>query len=353
MTILALDLAKIKSTYCNFNTITGEVAFGEVLTKRSKLRHLLEQISPDRLVIEICPLAGWVYDLASEMNITIQVADPTQDPWKWKNVKRKTDEDDALKLARLSALDQLNLVHMPSPKMRQWRRLVEHRHSLVAERTRCKNRIRAMLLQEERHLPSGQRGWSLTRRAELCALARPLVECKSTELWRGLLHVELRHLDQIEALVADVEAKLDGLAASDRRTVLVSTIPGVAQRTAEVIVTALDDVRRFKTARQVASYAGLTPRRFQSGQMDRQGRISKRGNRLLRQVLNQAAWMAVRWNRHFREVFLRISGGRPARRKLAIVAVMRKLLVTAWAMLRDGQVYRPPRSAPASTVLAS
>ena len=251
MTILALDLAKSKSTFCNFNTSSGEVAFGDILTRRSKLRHLLEQTCPDRLVIEICPLAGWVYDLACEMNITIQVADPTQDPWKWKNVKRKTDEDDALKLARLSALEQLNLVHMPSPKMRQWRRLVEHRHSLVAERTRCKNRIRAILLQEERHLPPGQRGWSLTKRAELWALAQPLVEYESTERWRGLLHVELRHLDQIEGLVADVEAKLDGLAAADRRTVLVGTIPGVGQRTAEVIVTALDEVRRFKTGRQV------------------------------------------------------------------------------------------------------
>ncbi len=281
------------------------------------------------------------------MNIEIQVADPTQDAWKWKNVKRKTDEDDALKLARLSALKQLNLVHMPSAKMRQWRRLVEQRHALIAERTRCKNRIRATLLQEELHLPPGQRGWSLTRRVELRALARPLVECESTELWRGLLHVELRHLEQIDEFVAEVEAKLDGLAAADRRTVLVSTIPGVAQRTAEVIVTALDEVRRFKTARQVASYAGLTPRRFQSGQMDRQGRISKRGNRLLRQVLNQAAWMAVRWNQHLRAVYLRISGGVLARRKLAIVAVMRKILVTAWAMLRDGCAYRPPRPVPA------
>ncbi len=350
MTILALDLAKSKSTFCNFNTVTGEVTFGDVATKRARLRELLERVHPARVAIEICPLAGWVHDLVRELNIEIQVADPTQDAWKWKNVKRKTDEDDALKLARLSALGQLNLVHIPSPKMRQWRRLVELRHALVAERTRCKNRIRAILLQEEHHWPAGQRGWSLTRRAELSKLARPLVECESTELWRGVLFVELRHLEQIEALVADVEAKLDGLAATDARTVLLRTIPGIAQRTAEVIVTTIDQARRFKTARQVASYAGLTPRRFQSGQMDRQGRISKRGSRLLRQLLNQAAWMAVRWNRHLRAVYLRISGGVRARRKLAIVAVMRKLLVTAWAMLRDKRAYRPPRVLPALAV---
>ena len=85
-----------------------------------------------------------------------------------------------------------------------------------------------------------------------------MVDCGSTELRRGLLHVELRHLEQIEGLVADVEAKPDGLAATDRRTVLVSTIPGIAQRTAEVIVTALDDAGRFKTGRPcLRSRSGL------------------------------------------------------------------------------------------------
>jgi len=347
MTILALDLAKSKSTFCNFDPVTGEVLFGNVATKRAALGALIEKMRPARVVIEICPLAGWVHDLVCSLKIEIQVADPTQDAWKWKNVKRKTDEDDALKLARLSALGQLNLVHIPSATMRQWRRLVELRHTLVAERTRCKNRIRAILLQEEHHWPPGQRGWSQSQRAALSKLTRPLVECESTELWRGVLGIELQHLEQIAARVLDVEAKLDGLAAADARTVLLRTIPGVAQRTAEIIVTTIDQARRFKTARQVASYAGLTPRRFQSGQIDRQGRISKRGNRLLRQVLNQAAWMAVRWNRHLRAVYLRISDGVAARRKLAIVAVMRKLLVTAWAMLRDARAYRPPRVVPA------
>lgn len=233
--------------------------------------------------------------------------------------------------------------------MRQWRRLVEQRHTLVAERTRCKNRIRAILLQEECFLRAGRGGWSLARREELRELSRPLAECAWTELWRGLRWVEFRRLDHLEELVTGMEAKLDELAAADPRTVLVRTIPGVATRMAEVIVTALDDARRFKTARQVASHAGLTPRRFQSGQMDRHGRISKRGGRLLRQLLNQAAWMAVRWNPHLRAVFVRISGGRSGRRKLAIVAVMRKLLVTAWAMLRDGRAYRPPRIVAAPT----
>ena len=128
-----------------------------------------------------------------------------------------------------------------------------------------------------------------------------------------------------------------------------ATIPGVGLIAAATIVAVLDDPHRFRTRRQVAAYAGLTPRRFQSGQMDRQGRISKRGSALLRRVLNQAAWMAIRHGPFYHDFYLRLSdGGRKGKRKRTIVAVMHKLVVTAWALLRDQRSYqsrRPPLAA--------
>lgn len=349
MMILAIDLGKGKSVFCLFDTVTGEVQFGSVSTATRSLGALIERLHPDRVAVEICPLAARVYDLAQSLNVPIQVADTTQDAWKWKNIKRKTDQDDALKLARLSALGQLNPVHMPSPAMRQWRKLVEARAVLRAERTRCKNRIRALLLEEEQDWPAGKRGWTAQALKDLAELARSLDQCLSTELWRGVLHLELQRLAELAAAVQVLEAKLDELAQQDQRVELLQSIPGVGPRTAEVIVTALDNPRRFRNSRHVASYAGLTPRRFQSGHMDRSGRISKRGNRLLRWALNQAAWMAVRYNPWARTVFQRIGAGRKERRKLAIVAVMRKLLVVAWAMLRDRRAYQPR---PIATVAA-
>jgi transposase len=341
MNIVAIDLGQSKSVFCRFDTATGEFRFGVVSTTAERLRTLLHRERPDQVAVEICPLAATVHDIAAELGLDLIVADTTQDAWRWKNNKRKTDRDDALKLARLAALGQLNPVHIPSPKMRQWRRAIEHRQTLVAEVTRCKNRIRALLLPQGHRLPRGKSGWSLQMVNMLCALAKPLPECALEELWRGLLEIELRRLESLLRLRRDLEAKLDELVRTDARTQRVMTIPGVGLRTAEVIVAVLDNARRFRSRRQVAAYAGLTPRRYQSGQMDRQGRISKRGSPLLRQVLNQAAWVAVRCNPHLREVYLRISGGRKGRRKQAIVAVMRRLLVIAWALLRDGTCYRP------------
>jgi transposase len=166
-----------------------------------------------------------------------------------------------------------------------------------------------------------------------------------------MLELELQRLDGLEELIRTMDAKLDQLAQGDARTVLVKSIPGVGWRTAEAIVTSLDNPHRFTSRRQVAAYAGLTPRRYQSGRMDRQGRISKQGRRSLRQALNQAAWSAIRRNAPFRAFYLRLGGAQKARRKQALVAVMRKLLVLAWALLRDGRSYQArgtPRSAAAA-----
>ena len=351
MTIFAIDLGKRKSVFFRFDSISGRTTFGSFPTSEEELRKRLKRERPDRVVAEICPQAAMVHDVAGELKIEVQIADTTQDAWKWRNVKRKTDSDDALKLAKLSALDQINCVHIPSPRMREWRRLVEQRVTLAGERTRCKNRIRALLMTQGLSLARGKSGWTETSLAALAERACPLSECELLDSWQGSLQIELDQHELFTRQIDRLEVLLDGLVQSDPRTVLVDTIPGVGPRTAEAIVATLDIAGRFKNQRQVGAYAGLTPRRYQSGNMDRQGRISKRGNPLLRRALNQAAWAAVRSDAHFRAVFLRISGGRKSRRKQAIVAVMRKLLVLAWAMLRDGQVYQP-RPAPNETTAA-
>jgi transposase len=349
MMIFAMDLGSSKSAICTLDTVTGQVRHSSCRTQAARIRTLLQRQRPDLVVVEISPLAAMVHDLAVGLGLAIQVADTTQDAWRWRNVKRKTDRDDALKLARLAALGQINPVHIPEPRMRQWRELVEYRQTLVAERTRVKNRIRQVVLVHAAHRPrAGKYGWSQTARAALYELARPLAECRPDELWRGLLAAELDRLTDLDARLAALEQQLDRLGQADARVVLVQTIPGCGARVAEAVVTTLDRPERFAQRRQVGAYAGLTPRRFQSGQLDRYGRISKRGRPLLRQMLNQAAWQAIRRDTYFRALFLRVSRGVKARRKIAIVAVMRQLLVVAWAMLRDHQPYRPAQLARAA-----
>ena len=351
MRILGVDLGQSQSAWACLDNGTGELQQGWVAPAEAAWIRLLERCQPDQVVIESGPLAARVHDLLVARGVKVLVADPTREAWSWKNVKRKTDPDDALKLVRLALVGQINPVHVPAPAVRQLRALLEYRRALVAEQTRCKNRMRATLLGHAGvRLAGGSKAWSVSARAELAAQMAPLRACGPDELWRGLVHSELQHLAEGLQRLAALDAQLDALARANRAVVRVDGLPGVGPRTAQVLVAVLDQPRRFASRRQVSAYGGLTPRRFQSGQMDRSGRISKRGSSLLRWALNQAAWVAVRCSPEFRAFFLRLGGGTKKRRKQAIVAVMRKLLVVAWAVLRDGATYQARRlAAPAQT----
>jgi transposase len=157
-----------------------------------------------------------------------------------------------------------------------------------------------------------------------------------------MLREELDQLEDLQASIIRIEAKLEQIAQADEGVMLLRTIPGVGPRLSEAVVAVLDDPHRFKNGRQVASYIGLAPRRMQSGAMDRQGRISGRGDTLLRSLLVEVAWVGLRYNPWMKVMYERALRGSPARKKIAIVAVARRLLIRCWAMLRDRTPWRSP-----------
>ena len=340
MNILAMDLGKSKTVVCFYNSSTGKHKFGKVKTMPQHIHDLIAEQSPDRVVFEICSLAGWVYDIVKALGIEVEVANPNTQAWRWKNVRRKNDRQDALKLAQLSSMNQLPVVHMPNRQVRQKRALIQYRQRLVKRRTQMKNNIRAILEKEGYSMPKGKSGWTRAAVAKLKAMALGLDKCALDDLWRGQLYIELDLLEAVEKLLADVTGKLDVMAKSDVSIKRLQTIPGVGPRLAETIVAFLDEPGRFTTGKQVGCYAGLTPKQYQSGSMDRQGRISGQGNKLLRALLVEVSWLGLRHNAWMRETYERLLRGSGSRKKIAITAVARKLLVRCWAMLRDEQPWR-------------
>ena len=146
MRILALDLGKFKTVACEYEAETGRHRFATVLTTPKALHDLIVDREPQRVVIEICSLAGWVSDLVRSLGIELQVANTADERRRWRNVKQKNDRNDALKAAQLSAVNQLCSVHIPEQTMRQWRALIAYRAKLVQRRTKIKNHIRDLLL---------------------------------------------------------------------------------------------------------------------------------------------------------------------------------------------------------------
>jgi len=331
--ILAIDLGKFMSVTCLLDTTTNKTEFWTMSTDRRYLKVVLKRYKPDLVVIESCTIAGWVHDVCTSQGHKLLICNPNQEAWKWKHIKRKTDRDDALKIAKLAALDQLIPVYMPSERQREYRRLVKYRTVVRARGVRIKNNIRAIFQRRGLAIVAGRNAWALRRLDQIEQHRKPLCECGKDELWRGELDLELNELMRLRRQHDEVEKKLRELSTKDKRVQLLETIPGVGRRTAEVVVACLDDPRRFTNARQVSSYAGLVPRRYQSGLMDRQGRIHKRGPRLLRTALVEAAWIMQRYNPWAKAVYQRISANQKNRKKKAIIAVARKLLVRCWAML--------------------
>jgi len=340
MNILAMDLGKSKTVVCFYDSENGEHRFDKVVTRPQDIHDLIVEYQPDRIVFEICSAAGWIYDIAKTLHFEVQVANANTQAWRWKNIKRKTDRDDALKLAQLSAMNQLPTVHIPKRQVRQKRALIQYRQRLVKRRTQIKNNIRSILDKEGLRLASGKNGWSKQSLVKLRRISVSMEECGFDNLWRGQLYIELEMLAATEKCLAEVTAKLDAQAKNDKQVRRLRTVVGVGPRLAEAIVAFVDEPGRFATGKQVGCYAGLTPRQYQSGSMDRQGRISGQGNGLLRALLVEVSWLGLRHNNWMRETYQRLLRGSASRKKIAITAVARKLLVRCWAMLRDEQDWR-------------
>ena len=96
MNILAMDLGKSKTVFCDYSSDNGEHEFGKVNTSPQEIHDLIVEKDPQRVVLEICSTAGWIFDMAKALNKETEVANTSHEAWRWKNVKKKNDKQDAL-----------------------------------------------------------------------------------------------------------------------------------------------------------------------------------------------------------------------------------------------------------------
>ena len=342
MRILALDLGKFNTMCCFFDSKTRKHSFLNATTDRNYLSTIFKQHKGkiDLVVMEACGPSGWINDLAMSFGLKTFVCSTNEDAWRWSNVKRKTDKDDALKLARMAAMRELKAVHMPTESHREFRSLVKYRKTLDQRINKMKCAIRAWFVNHGIAIDAGDKAWH-TGRARIDSFRKPLATTSPDELWKGELDIELTQLDALTEQLDTVVKKLELIGKHDRRIQLLLTIPGVGWRTAEILVACIDDLHRFKNGRQVAAYFGLVSRQYQSGETDRNGRITKRGNPLARTILVECSWASLRYNAWAKAVYDRVSGKQKTRKKKAAIALARKIAVVAWAMLRDDKEWDP------------
>jgi len=216
-------------------------------------------------------------------------------------------------------------VYVPSAQVRSWRQMIEYRRRLVDKRTRCKNGIRTLLRSHGIRSPRGL--WTAKGRAWL---GQAVLVGELAFLQRDMLLEELNHFDR---QVAGVRRMLNRLGRAHPGVMLLQTIAGVGARTAETMVAYIDDPSRFGSSRKVGAYFGLVPCQDSSASSNRLGHITREGPATARKFLIEAAWQAIRRSRSVQGYFDRIVGGKPERRKIALVATAHHLLRCMHAML--------------------
>jgi transposase len=292
---------------------------------------------PVELAFEISGQAGFIYDSLLGCVDKIHVVNPTKATWIYRTPK-KNDRIDARKMAVLLSIGELPTVYMPTKEVRQWRQTILHRKVLVDKVIQAKNRTRALLKSQGYNQPPSKGSW-WKKVNRLWMQQLYLEDDHVCDLFRMHLGNLLDELALLEAQVRRVTDYLDGYLSGQPGGKLLMSIPGVGPRTAEAVLAYTDDVRRFGNYKQYCSYFGMTPRLDESGSMRRIGHISKCGPSVVRWVLCESSWKVIRYSKGMRSFYERVMCGQAGRKKIAIVAVGRKLLSIIRAMLLTGELF--------------
>jgi len=201
-----------------------------------------------------------------------------------------------------------------------------------------KNRIRATFKSQGYSKPANKGGW--WKKANRLWM-RNVCEASAgiSDLWHMHVSNLLDELELLDAQLKRVTQYLDGYLDKQPGGKLLMSIPGVGPRTSEAVLAYTDDVRRFGNYKQYCSYFGLTPKLDESGDSRRIGHISKRGPSIVRWVICESSWKVIRHSQGLRMFYERVMAGQKQRKKIAIIAVARKLLSIMRAMQLTGELF--------------
>lgn len=248
-------------------------------------------------------------------------------------MRNKTDKNDARGIAQILRTGWFSPVHMKSREAHGVRALLSTRKALLNKTIDLANEVRGLLKIFGIRLPKTVKHGSFDK------LVRPMIEMDEV-----LAHAMIPLLDARLVLYQhflELDRRVKRAASHDEVCMRMMTVPGVGPIAALTFKAAVDDPSRFKRSRTVAAHFGLTPRRYQSGEHDNPGRISRAGDRDVRATLYAAA----------NALLMRTMAGSPIKswgmrlmrtkgRRRAVVAVARKLAVLLHRMWSDGTVFR-------------
>lgn len=345
MHYLGIDVQKGQSVFHVVNELGRKVESGKVQTNAESFEELVMRQTRLEGVDVALETGNMSFQLARAMEkagADVFVVDAYQNALIARSTK-KTDKQDAKMLAEQRRLHMLppHRVYVPSVRAEELRHLLSHRASLIKSRTRLSNRAKRigerLGHEEKKSAYSYAPAW---RRLLKAAQDRPVSRLLVEQLCEKALLVQ----KQIGAVEREMAIHLTKHFADQER--LLRTIPGVGPITSAALIAQVENVDRFKSARQLCRYLGLTPVVRESG-TKRSGRgISKSGNARLRGYFTQAAIHYLRHAKTDEPLYAWYLAVKKRKGwKKARVALARKLVSVAFGVWRHGKAYDPEKAA--------
>lgn len=289
------------------------------------ISEVVRSLLPFRAVIEASGTYRWLHDLLRPHG-AILLAHPLRLRAMVQR-RSKTDKLDAQLLANLLRINQIPLAYIPPEPYQRLRDLTRCRTRLGRELAEVKIQLRALLARQNREapfrVPFGVRGLAWFRRQDF----GPIENLTRDELLARMAHFGRQ--------ISIFDRQIAAMAPGFPQTESLLDIDGIGLFSALLIVAELGEVERFRTAKQVGAYSGLTSQVHQSGGHCYQGSITRQGSPWLRWILVQAAMKAVRNDAALKNFYTRVRKRSGA--KIARVAVARKLAEICWKRLRHWQ----------------
>ena len=329
--------------------INGKVTGTNGQTNPSGRKSLYRKLlATDRVAIEVCSLGMVIAkEIQKEVGCEVVLLNPSQLALIYRSLK-KNDKEDALKLARLVQKytnEELPKVELPTEHEENLRQILTEIRQLKNDRTKEINRLHAIFV---------ECGITEIKKKDLATIDNRI---KCIKMLKGIALAQaeriLKKLELIESQTEEVEELLDKEIDGDKNIEKLTEIPGVGKQLASAYVAFIGDGSRFPNASTIGAATGLVPRLDMSSTVCRMGHITKCGNKNLRTLLILAAWSHVRSRDGgaLKDKFLYMTRFQSKGKKIAIVAIARKLAELMYILLKNDTSYEKRPSPPISQLV--
>ena len=331
---VGLDLGLNKTAICCLDENAAVVLQDVVLSDPDVLLAVIKQLpcEIELIGLEACPLSEWIYGALKAAGYPVFCLETRHTQRFLSTRPNKTDKNDAHGIATMMRVGHFKPVHVKSREAQLMRAMLVGRRQFMGSMLQIENTIRSLLRTQ---------GLKLGRVHRLKFAERVQTLCWERTDLRVVIEPLLNAREELRAQMRVLNNALERTSRADPICRLFRTIPGVGPLTALAVKATIDDPTRFRKSKIVPAHLGLTPRVYQSGEIDRSGHISKSGDKLMRSLLVEAATSMLLVSKKW--CSLKAWGVKLAKRTgtaKAIVAVARRLAISMHRMWITGEEFQ-------------